>query len=371
MADTIEQVDLAEMQGVEVIYSGRFKPENLKGEEVELTDADIEQIKDSTLKYIEDTKDEPYAKLDHGDGGKFLPALLKSASLGTVKKIYTEMRDKLGKLRKVLLVDFHQVPEKFKELVTSGVLKKRSAEIRGRDKYGLVLDALAFFGVGQPAVKGLNDLSDSLVMQEPVEYRLLTDDTKELVYILQDCIPENNISGENEMDEKEVQALRDEIASLKNKISDLENGAKFKELETASKAEVEKYKEEADKLKTEYTALIVLREQELESANLKFVETLCADKKLDPANKEKTVTMFKAFNGDKEAIANFKEILSGKTVDKKFTESAPAGKHTLVNADDKAEIITAARLICKDNDKDPNDPAAFTWAVEQILKGGE
>jgi hypothetical protein len=377
--DKWEKMDMAEIQlenmgDVEIIYDGKFRPQNLGGREVEITKADVKAIMENTRKYAADTGVEPYLKLEHGEDGTFLPALLKSTSLGYVDpaSLMTRAVEKLGRVRDVVVSTLKGMPSKFKELITKGLIKKRSAEIRHRDGYGPVLDALAFFGIGHAAVPALNDLSASLTaMQEDAGLQVpaLPDDKGTVTIIEFEAFDENKKTRKTQMDENvKLSEYEQENKELRDKIAELEKVQAVNSVQIDLKEEVAKAKAEADRLKTELTALAVLRDKEREIRLAEFVEKQIAEKKLKPALKDKTIALFKAIGDKEELVVSLKEILTEQEVDPRFKEVIPGNSAPRIDPDDKAALVDQAKLMCKEHKKDPDNLDDFQWAIAKLIE---
>lgn len=156
----------ADIKNIEVLASGTWKG----NKEVTLTNKDLDQM----VEHFKEGVIEPRLTLDHDPSyTDKVKNFLKIASLGFVSNLWREGNK--------LIADFKQVPDKIAELISGGMLKKRSAEfyppdipyIADGEKYPNVLAGVTFFGADKPAVNSLSNDFEVLMLahstQEPVK----------------------------------------------------------------------------------------------------------------------------------------------------------------------------------------------------------
>jgi hypothetical protein len=318
-------IELAELKGVELMYEGSVRPSNWGGKSLDINSDYLDSIVDATEKYVAVTNDTPSAKLDHGQEGTGAALeMLKTLSLGRVSKVWAEMREKNGKLVKVLLADFVGMPDRFLDMVRTGLASKRSVEIRRREGYGNVLDAVAFFGAGQPAVKALNDLALDIAA---AEYGDADGTVIRLDFAEADKIEEPNNETEKREKMTEIETLQAEIAASKAELETTK--AELEGLKGEKETADAEMKEASETIKTELdTVKVELAEYKQREIDAKmagresFVVGLVESKKLEPAKKDETIALCKSL--EDPAYESLMKVLASLPVDSRFEEKAPS-----------------------------------------------
>lgn len=355
MADN-ETIECAELNGVELLYEGEFRPSNWDGKSWPVNAETIDDILRNTERYMAETGESPYMKLDHDTKvDETVRTFLGALSLGKVARVYTEIRDK----GKTLLADFTGIPDAMLKLIREGLASKRSVEIRTRPSYGPMLDAVAFFGAGTPAVKGLNDLADSITANESTH----PSDGEIAVLCLDfetDSVVKNEIEEEQTMDQ--IEEMQAKIAALTLENEQLKADAAVKLSEADSKLEsITAELTAKDALLAEYQA----KESEMVKASrVAYVDSLIAAGKLAPAVKDATILL--CTESDSGTFDKVRTVLDALPVDKRFSEQIPAADVVKFAEGDTTEQKIAKW--CKANDMDPNTTEGYkaAWAALKL-----
>lgn len=351
-------IECAELNGVELLHEGEFTPSNWGSRPWSVNAATIDEIQRNTERYMAESGEVPYMKAGvHDDKvSEDVRSLLKAVSLGNVSRVYSEIREK----GKTLLADFIGIPEAMLRLIRDGHMSKRSVEIRTRPSYGPMLDAVAFFGAGTPAVKGLNDLADSITANESTrpsdgEIAVLCLDFEQ-----SDSVVENEIEEEQTMDQ--IEEMQAKIAALTLENEQLKADAAVKLSEADSKLETLTTELTVkDAMLAEYQA----KESEMVKASrVAYVDTLIAAGKLAPAVKDATVML--CAESDAETFNKVRTVLDALPVDRRFEEQIPAADVVKFAEGDSNEQKIAKW--CKANDMDPNTTEGYkaAWAALKL-----
>lgn len=346
-----EWVKAQELKSVELLYEGEFRPSNWGGKSWSVNGSMLDGIVAATEKYITDTNETPYIKLSHdSEVHESAKKFLGEMSLGKLARLYTTMTEK----GKTLVADFTGVPDKMMKLIREGLASKRSVEVRTRPQYGQVLDAVAFFGAGSPAVKGLNDLANSLASCEDS-----SPSGSEIEVLCYDFDSEEIEKKEvKEMDEAKLKELQDRIAALESENETLKaESAKLTEYD----GKIEEMQKTLEQREIELAEYRSKQEEAKKEARVAFVEGLVNDGKLIPAVKDEVATFCK--EADDETFGKLSAILEKLPVDKRFEEKVPSINVQLKEGMSNEEKIAAW---CKANGKDCKKMADYKEAYQAL-----
>lgn len=368
------------LQGVELIYAGTFFPANLGGESITFTNDDIQAIYAATRAYIDATSDCPYIKLDHGEAGSSFPEWIGTLSLGTVSDLRVGTVVKGGVGVACLYADFENVPDQVLDLIRTGLAGKRSVELRTREGYGLVLDAVAFFGAGQPAVKALNGLASAIAATERrgdnLRPLVAAQEGQEKLYKinLQEEKTDNE-GGQNTMAEIDYKAEYDKMVKkceeLEAKLAKYEAATDASEGASAARVELAELRTQREalettvvKLREQVAAYDLLREQEEDKRVSDFIESAIAAGKLEPAKRDATTQLFKDNRDKPESLQTLRDLLDSKA--SQFSEKVPS--KVVADPNDKARVAEAAKMLCKERGLTAS-PDNMIAAIKEITKG--
>lgn len=353
------KVATTKLENVELLYAGSFKPVNWQGKAWEVTPAILREIVDNTLARIK-AGESVNAIIDHDVDNDGVLDAMKSLSFGRIVDLTLEDRTN----GPTVVATFDAVPEKFADMVSAGMLDKRSIE-GGRGDNGWVLDAVAFFGAGKPAVAGLNSLAKDLFRADDSNRIAARDSALPGT----DCgtfkvrLQGAKTSEGNEMADKEMAEVLAENAKLK---AEIESAVKLREAQeenTRKLADAEKaIADMAIKLKAadeERAAIMLLREKEEEAKCVAFVDAEVAAGHVQPAKRDAVIAMLKEMPA--EHADTVKELITSKPSDVLLKEKLPAMEAPKAYDDVKARV--AAYL--KENNM-PDTFDNYTHAVRTL-----
>ena len=267
-----------DINNVEIFSTGTWNGNR----RVTVTDSDLQEMVNSFNELTTQVPGfKPFLKLGHTEMQKFFGGESGAPSLGFISKVWVE--------GKKVLANFSNVPDALVDLISQGRYNAVSIEFLPKVKFGgtefkNVLRAVALLGAELPAVKGLKELSASLMSEFAFEF--------------EDADPAETFEKEYQMatndakfDQAQVDAL---IEAAVSKAVDAAKASFSDEVE-ALKAEVETLKEQNVNL-TEGKASVEASLRDFVSAGeqkeiVALVEKAVAEGKITPAEKGKYIAL--------------------------------------------------------------------------------
>jgi hypothetical protein len=283
----------------------------------------------------------PFLKLGHTEMQRFFGGESGAPSLGFVEKIWVEGNK--------VLANFSNVPDALVDLIGKGRYNSVSIEFLPRvqfegSTFKNVLRAVALLGAELPAVKGLKELSASLMSEFAFEF----EDADPVDTLEKEQL---DMPNETQFSQEQVDALIE--AAVNKAVGDTKTS--FSEKIEAMEAEIGELKEENVKLAEGKAAVEDSMKQFVQASEQKEVEAL-VDKAIDsgkitPAERDNYIALAQVDQsvklGEDEVSARkvLESILNGLPAKVDLDEQVPASKTTKDEIDGSPQELVHNRTM--------------------------